>query len=452
METAGNKDFDSETEKKGLGTPATRAGIIEKLVSSGYAVRKGKQILPSTEGRELVNVMPAYLKSAAMTAEWENQLLMMEKGQITDTQFMGEITSLVGKILSVCREIPEEESGDAPTDENDTTDTETQKEPLTLQEYSDLYQQISEAASEPKSYVVVVQGFTNDVDWMNNSFEDEKQASGFLVADTGKEYYVLTEYRVVDTVDRILVTFCDGNTVDGHFLKQDEATGLAVIKISRNDLSKETRDVIAVGELGSASSVNQGDLVLALGSPSGYPDSVVCGRVTSTTNVKSTVDSEYHLLTTDIMGNSEGSGVLVNLDGKIVGVIAQSFSGEADTGVVTALSISDLRKLIEQLSNNEDLIYLGVRGQDISSSLSQKTGIPTGIYVNSVEEDSPAMNAGIQNGDVIVKVGNESVETLSRLRTRLDQSKKDQKIKVTAMRKGAEGYVEIVFDVTLDAL
>ena len=109
METAGNKEFDSETEKKGLGTPATRASIIEKLVSSGYAQRKGKQILPSTEGQELVKVMPEYLKSAVMTAEWENQLLMMEKGQITDTQFMGEITSLVRKILEVCREIPEEE-------------------------------------------------------------------------------------------------------------------------------------------------------------------------------------------------------------------------------------------------------------------------------------------------------------------------------------------------------
>ena len=109
METAGNKEFDSETEKKGLGTPATRASIIEKLVSSGYAQRKEKQILPSTEGKELVKVMPEYLKSAVMTAEWENQLLMMEKGQITDTQFMGEITSLVSKILEVCREIPEEE-------------------------------------------------------------------------------------------------------------------------------------------------------------------------------------------------------------------------------------------------------------------------------------------------------------------------------------------------------
>ena len=109
METAGNKEFDSETEKKGLGTPATRASIIEKLVSSGYAQRKGKQILPSTEGKELVKVMPEYLKSAVMTAEWENWLLMMEKGQITDIQFMGEITSLVRKILEVCREIPEEE-------------------------------------------------------------------------------------------------------------------------------------------------------------------------------------------------------------------------------------------------------------------------------------------------------------------------------------------------------
>lgn len=109
METAGNKEFDSETEKKGLGTPATRASIIEKLVSSGYAQRKGKQILPSTEGKELVKVMPEYLKSAVMTAEWENRLLMMEKGQITDAQFMEEITSLVRKILEVCREIPEEE-------------------------------------------------------------------------------------------------------------------------------------------------------------------------------------------------------------------------------------------------------------------------------------------------------------------------------------------------------
>ena len=84
METAGNKEFDSETEKKGLGTPATRANIIEKLVASGYAERKGKQILPTVAGCELIHVMPENLKSASLTAEWENQLLMMEKGKIQE--------------------------------------------------------------------------------------------------------------------------------------------------------------------------------------------------------------------------------------------------------------------------------------------------------------------------------------------------------------------------------
>lgn len=343
-----------------------------------------------------------------------------------------------------------------PTKEPDTEEMQpaqvVESPSITLTEYSELYKEVAEAASNPGRSVVVVQGFTNDVDWMNNSFEDEKQASGFVIADTGKEYYVLTEYRVVDTVDRILVTFCDDTTVDAHFVKQDTATGLAVIKISADEVEKTTKEAIAVGELGSSATVNQGDLVMALGSPSGYPDSLALGRITSTSNLKSTVDSEYHLLTTDIIGNSEGSGVLVNLQGKIIGVIAQSFSGENGTSVVTALSISELRNLMEQLSNKEDLIYLGVRGQDIGSSLSQKTGIPKGIYINSVENDSPAMEAGLQNGDVIVKVGEESVETLTRLRGQLDQSKKDQKIKVTAMRKGAEGYVEIIFDVTLGAL
>ena len=88
METAGNKEFDEKTEKKGLGTPATRASTIEKLVASGYAQRKGKQIIPTAEGRELIRVMPENLKSAGLTAEWENRLLLMERGELNGEQFM----------------------------------------------------------------------------------------------------------------------------------------------------------------------------------------------------------------------------------------------------------------------------------------------------------------------------------------------------------------------------
>mgnify|MGYP001630203527 CR=1 FL=1 len=109
METAGNKEFDEDTEKKGLGTPATRAGIIEKLVSSGYAIRKGKQILPTSDGADLIAVLPEYLKSAAMTAEWENRLLLMEKGQLGSGEFMQGIKELIDRMLSECSTISSEE-------------------------------------------------------------------------------------------------------------------------------------------------------------------------------------------------------------------------------------------------------------------------------------------------------------------------------------------------------
>lgn len=109
METAGKGEFENGTEKKGLGTPATRAGIIEKLVSSGYVARKGRQLLPTPEGMDLIGVMPEYLRSAALTAEWENDLLRMEMGELDSRGFMQGITGLVEKILEGCRAIPESE-------------------------------------------------------------------------------------------------------------------------------------------------------------------------------------------------------------------------------------------------------------------------------------------------------------------------------------------------------
>lgn len=106
METAGNKEFEKDTEKKGLGTPATRAAILEKLVSSGYAERKGKQILPSAEGVTAIANIPDYLKSASMTAEWENELLRMERGETKPANFMQGIGGLLERMLTDLRQIP----------------------------------------------------------------------------------------------------------------------------------------------------------------------------------------------------------------------------------------------------------------------------------------------------------------------------------------------------------
>ena len=106
MESAGNKEFEKDTEKKGLGTPATRAAILEKLVSSGYVERKGKQILPSAEGVMAIANIPDYLKSASMTAEWENELLRMERGETKPADFMQGIGGLLERMLADLRQIP----------------------------------------------------------------------------------------------------------------------------------------------------------------------------------------------------------------------------------------------------------------------------------------------------------------------------------------------------------
>ena len=106
METAGNKEFEKDTEKKGLGTPATRAAILEKLVSSGYVQRKGKQMIPTEDGVTAIRNIPDYLKSASMTAEWENDLLRMERGEIKPHDFMQGIHGLLDKMLADLRQIP----------------------------------------------------------------------------------------------------------------------------------------------------------------------------------------------------------------------------------------------------------------------------------------------------------------------------------------------------------
>lgn len=99
MESAGNEAFDDETEKKGLGTPATRAGIIEKLVKGGFAERKGKTLVPTKDGLNLVCVLPEQITSPAMTAEWENTLMQIERGNADADAFLSGIAAMTSELV-----------------------------------------------------------------------------------------------------------------------------------------------------------------------------------------------------------------------------------------------------------------------------------------------------------------------------------------------------------------
>ena len=99
METAGNEEFDDNTEKKGLGTPATRAGIIEKLVKSGFIERKGKSLVPTKDGNNLVCVLPEQITSPSMTAEWENTLMQIERGNADADKFLAGIVDMTASLV-----------------------------------------------------------------------------------------------------------------------------------------------------------------------------------------------------------------------------------------------------------------------------------------------------------------------------------------------------------------
>ena len=111
METAGNDVFDEETEKKGLGTPATRAGIIEKLVKSGFIERKGKTLVPTKDGNNLVCVLPEQITSPSMTAEWENTLMQIERGDADADKFLAGIVDMTASLVKAYPFLSDAESG-----------------------------------------------------------------------------------------------------------------------------------------------------------------------------------------------------------------------------------------------------------------------------------------------------------------------------------------------------
>ena len=109
MERAGSEDMDDDVERKGLGTPATRADIIEKLVKDGFVKREKKQMIPTEDGKKLIAVLPDVVKSPKLTADWENELTQVSKGEVSAGQFMAGIKAMVSDLVKTYHSVSEEQ-------------------------------------------------------------------------------------------------------------------------------------------------------------------------------------------------------------------------------------------------------------------------------------------------------------------------------------------------------
>ena len=327
-----------------------------------------------------------------------------------------------------------------------------QPEELEIADVQNVQNKLYAVGREANRFVVTVTGVKSDTDWFNNSYESRGQASGIIIADNGQELLILTERKVISDAQEVYVTFINDVTVEASMKHYDGNTGIAVLSVPKEQVDTDTMNAISVAKLGNSLTTMQGTMVIAVGSPLGTNYSILTGNITSTNNVISTIDNNYTVFTTDIVGSSSGSGVIINVNGEVIGLVMQDYGNEEDQTTLTAISISELKQLIEKLSNNQDIPYIGLGLTTVSAATAKEYDIPKGAYIKEVKMDSPALAAGLQSGDVITEMGGEVVYTVDSYESKLLALEPGDEVEIVVQRQGAEKYEEITCTVQVGVL
>ena len=233
-------------------------------------------------------------------------------------------------------------------------------------------------------------------------------------------------------------------------LKQvDSLTGIAALTVNLRQLPDGIRGGLSAIGLGNSYNVKLGDRILLAGSPLGVTGSAIAGNVTYLKKEVHISDSVVRLIYTDIPAAYEGGGILLNARGELVGWITSKYSDSALGRWTAAVGISELKSVMEDLILGQDTASLGVLVRSISSSLAESLELPEGLYVTDVDSQSPAYEAGIQNGDVITAIEDVEMRSVRSLQNFLEDAEPGAEVTVKVMRLGRDAYKEVSFVVEL---
>ncbi len=321
---------------------------------------------------------------------------------------------------------------------------------LGVEDYSSLYQGLSAIAREVQKSMVTVVGVTSDMDWFNNSYENEGVISGVIVADNRLEMLILANISTIEDAEALRITFSDSREYEAEIKKKDNNTGLAILSVDKSTINPNTLEEITIIEMGSSAAGSLlGSPIIAVGQPVGMTDSFCYGFITSMGTDIHLPDAAYKLLTTDIYGSTGATGILINLKGQMIGIIDIDNHNSNMKNMICAIGISELKKNIENMSNNRDIAYLGIYGSDVTPEINREMGVPFGVYITEMDMDSPAMEAGIQSGDVIIRIDDAPVENYKDLVNYLADKQPQQQISIGLLRQGPEGYTGMKLEVVL---
>lgn len=359
--------------------------------------------------------------------------------------------------------IPKDEPETSPPETQPVTTQEEETEPIedilqsaiekykyTSDDLNSLYSTLRRVSQTADKGIVVVHSVQRNVDWFDNPVETTGMYAGAIIASTKQEILILTQEAAIENADSIKVTFDDGVVVDGTVKQSDKIAGMAVVSVDTEQLEQTKLNSISALKLGNSYAVKQGDIVVALGGPSGIIHSVNYGFISYVMRNVPVADGMTRLLISDVESNAGTGTFLINTSGEIIGWVTDQYNAEGMEDITMAMAISDYKAILEKLSNGTAAPHLGIKGQEVTEAMTLN-GLPPGVYVTDSMSDGPAYNAGIQSGDVIVKIGEKEIVTMKDYQNQVDGLKESDIVTVTIQRRSIEEYKELEYQVTVGA-
>ena len=291
------------------------------------------------------------------------------------------------------------------------------------------------------------------------SNEADASGSGIIVGQNDTELLIVTNYHVIADSDELTVQFVEGSEAEALIKGMDPDMDLAVIAVPIGKVESKTLQEIKVATLGDSDSLVVGEPAIAIGNSLGYGQSVTTGVISAldrTIEISGSADGTF--IQTDAAINPGNSGgALLNIKGEVIGINSNKIGGSAVEGMGYAIPISAASPIIADLMlketknkvAKEERGYLGITGISVTQEVSQAYGMPEGVYIAHVYENTAASRAGLKQGDIIMEFNGDSITSMEELQRELEFYAKGETVDVKVMTMTTNGYEEVVVEMTL---
>lgn len=321
---------------------------------------------------------------------------------------------------------------------------------------------VSEVVKEVMPAIVSINNhYTEKMSYFGQTMTSEADASGsgIIVGQNDTELLIVSNYHVIENADELTVQFTEGSEAKASIKGTDPDMDLAVIAVPVSDVDNAALQEIAVATLGDSDSLTVGEPAIAIGNSLGYGQSVTTGVISALNrNIQLSDGTDGTFIQTDAAINPGNSGgALLNMKGEVVGINSNKIGGSAVEGMGYAIPISAASPIIAELMlketknkvAEEERGYLGISGISVTQEVSEAYGMPEGVYISQVYENTAAAAAGLRKGDIIVEFDGDKISSMDALQRELEFYAQGDTVDVTVMTPGAGGYESRTVQLTL---